>query len=119
MKVVRYGVLLALVILSLSVGLLAKDRNDGKFRLADSAQLGPNQLKAGDYRAVWDGDGPDVQVKILQGKNVVATAPAKLVEATSEQDSITVSDPSRLLQEIHFGGLHKSLVFSLAVAAQN
>jgi hypothetical protein len=48
--------------------------------LADSGQVGSTQLKAGDYKAIWDGTGKDVQVKILQGKNVVATVPAKLVD---------------------------------------
>ena len=85
----------------------------------DSVQVGSTQLKAGDYKATWDGSGPDVEVKILQGKNVVATAPARLEDQSSGQDSVAVRDPgnSRVLQEIDFGGLHKSLVFSPAVAA--
>jgi hypothetical protein len=122
MKVVRYGALLALVALSLSLGLVAKDKkdkNEAKFTLADSVQIGSNELKAGNYKAIWDSSGPDVEVKILQGNNVVATAPAKLVDESSEHDSVTLADPSKLLQEIHFGSLHKSLVFSPAVAAQN
>lgn len=120
MRFVKYVALLALVALSLSSGLFAKDKNEGKFRLFDSVQLGSTQLQAGDYKATWDGTGPDVEVKILQGKNVVATAPAKLVDQSSGQDSVTVGDPSnsRALQEIDFGGLHKALVFSPAVAAQ-
>ena len=123
MKVVKYSALLAMLTLSLSAGLFArdksKDRNEAKFTLVDSVQVGSTELKAGDYKATWDGSGPDVQVKILQGKNVVATVPAKLVDDSSGQDSITVGDPSKLLQQIHFRNLHKSLVFSPAVAAQS
>jgi hypothetical protein len=123
MKVVKYSALLAMLTLSLSAGLFArdksKDKNEGKFTLVDSVQVGSSELKAGDYKATWNGSGPDVQVIILQGKDVVATVPAKLVDDSSGQDSITVGDPSKLLQEIHFRSLHKSLVFSAAVAAQS
>jgi hypothetical protein len=37
-------------------------------------------LQPGDYKVQWEGDGPNVQVSILQGKNVVAKAPAHMVE---------------------------------------
>jgi hypothetical protein len=119
MKIVKYSALLAFVTLSLSVGVFAKDENEGRFTVSDSVQIGSNQLTAGEYKASWEGSGPDVQVKILRGKNVVASAPAKLVDEPSGQNSITRAASSRLVQEIHFGSLHKSLVFSLAVAAQN
>ena len=118
MKVMKYGALLAVVTLSLSLGLFARDKNEGKFTLGDSVQVGSTQLKAGDYKATWDGTGPDLQVKILQGKNVIATAPAKLVDGPSGQDSVTVDDSSKSLQEIHFGSQHKSLVFSPAAPPQ-
>ena len=99
MKVVKYSALLAMVTLSLAVGLFArdkaKDKNEGKFTLVDSVQVGSTELKAGDYKATWDGSGSDVQLKILQGKNVVATAPARLVDDSSGQDSVTVGDPSK------------------------
>jgi hypothetical protein len=117
MKVVKYGALLAMVCVSLSIGLFARDKNEGKFTLIDSVQVGSTQLKPGDYKVVWDGTGPDLQVKILQGKSVIATTPAKLVDESFEQDSVTVDDSSKSLQEIHFGSLHKSLVFSPAVPA--
>jgi hypothetical protein len=115
---VKYGALLGVVSLSLSLGLFARDRNEGKFTLVDSVQVGSTQLKAGDYKVIWDGTGPDLQVKIVQGKNVVATAVAKLVDESFAQDSVTVDDSNKALQEILFGSLHKSLVFSPAVPAQ-
>ena len=37
-------------------------------------------LKPGDYKVQWEGDGANVQVSILQGKNVVVKAPAHMVE---------------------------------------
>ena len=74
MKFMKYSAVLALVAFSLSLGAFAKDRNEGKFTLSDPATVGSTQLKPGDYKATWEGSGSDVQVKILQGKNVVATS---------------------------------------------
>lgn len=121
MKFVKFAALLGLVTLSMSLGVSAKDKNEGKFTLTDSVQVGSTQLKPGDYKATWEGTGSDVQVKILQGKNVVATTSAKLVDRLSGQDSVTVdnSNSSRTLQEIDFGSLRKGLVFGSAVTAQN
>jgi ABC-type nitrate/sulfonate/bicarbonate transport system substrate-binding protein len=46
-------------------------------------------LKAGDYKLQWDGTGPDVELSIVQGKNVVAKVPAKIVElnATTQNNA--------------------------------
>jgi hypothetical protein len=117
MKTLKYSALFTILTLGLSVGLFAKDKNEGKFSVYDSVQVGSTQLKAGDYKAVWDTTGPDVQVKILQGKNVLATVPAKLVDESSARDSVTLSDPGKLVYQIHFGSLHKSLVFGAETAS--
>jgi hypothetical protein len=37
-------------------------------------------LKAGDYKLEWEGNGPDVELSVVQGKNVLAKAPAKVVD---------------------------------------
>ncbi|HKU23850.1 MAG TPA: hypothetical protein VJQ54_00185, partial [Candidatus Sulfotelmatobacter sp.] len=44
-------------------------------------------LKAGDYKLEWEGTGSDVQLKIMQGKNVVAQVPAKVVEMSAPAPS--------------------------------
>jgi hypothetical protein len=121
MKSMKYVALLALVASSLTLGAFAKDKNEGKFTLSDSVQLGSTQLKSGDYKAVWEGTGADVQVKILQGKNVLATTPAKLVDKSTSQDSVSLGNANgkKTLLEIDFGGLRKSLVFDSTVTAQN
>lgn len=38
-----------------------------------------NQLPAGKYTVTWEGSGPTVELKFHKGKNVVATAPAQVV----------------------------------------
>jgi|ERR1700691_2446611 len=48
--------------------------------LQSSTTINGTQLKAGDYKLAWEGSGPNVEVSILQGKNVVAKVPAKVVD---------------------------------------
>lgn len=51
--------------------------------LINPASVNGTKLKAGDYKLEWEGTGPAVEVSIMQGKNVVAKVPAKLVELSS------------------------------------
>ena len=37
-------------------------------------------LKPGDYKILWEGTGPNVEISIMQGKNVVVKASAKVVD---------------------------------------
>ena len=119
MKLMKYFALLAFVA-TLTLGAFAKDQNEGKFTLSDNVQLGSTQLKAGDYKATWEGTGSDVQVKILKGKEVVATVPAKLEDKPSGQSSVSLgtANGAKTLVGIDFGGLHKGLVFDSTVTAQ-
>jgi len=57
----------------------------------------------------WEGSGPNVELSILKGKKVVATAPARMFELgqSSGYDSAVVrknDDGSRSLSEIRFSG---------------
>ena len=66
-------------------------------------------LKPGDYKLQWDGSGPDVEVSILQGKNVVAKVPAKVVDLqAAPQADATVTrhnnDGSSSLAGVRFEG---------------
>lgn len=55
----------------------------GELTLLNPATVNGTNLKAGDYKLQWDGAGSDVQVTIMQGKNVIAKVPAKLVEMST------------------------------------
>lgn len=120
MKSLKYGALVLVAALSLSLGAFAKDKNEAKFTLSNSAQIGSTQLQAGEYKATWEGSGNDVQVKILRGKDVVANTSAKLVDKQDSQDSVTLSGESdvKTVNEIDFGHLHKGLVFGSATTAE-
>jgi hypothetical protein len=41
------------------------------------------QLKPGDYKLEWEGAGPNVEVSVIKGKNVVAKVPAHVVDLRS------------------------------------
>ena len=79
-------------------------------------QVNGKQLGAGSYKLNWDGKGPNVQVQIKQGKHVVATAPAKIVEAQPKSNNdaavIETNGGSRNLVEARFGGKNYKLVFA-------
>ncbi len=51
--------------------------------LINPASINGTMLKAGEYKLQWEGAGPAVEVSIMQGKNVLAKVPAKLVELSS------------------------------------
>ena len=116
MKAVRWIAMLALVASGLTLTAFAKDKNEAKFTLSDAAVLGSTQLKAGDYKAQWDGTGPDVQVKIMKGKEVVASAPAKLIDKKNASGANAVTfgtgNGVRSLNEVDFNSGKQSLVFS-------
>jgi len=49
-------------------------------------------IKAGDYKLKWDGSGSNVELSIMRGKNVIAKAPARLVdlEVPADEDAALV-----------------------------
>jgi len=51
--------------------------------LQSPATINGTKLKAGDYKLEWYGSGPNVEVSIVQGKNVLAKVPAKVVDLNS------------------------------------
>ncbi len=51
--------------------------------LNDSTFVNGTKLKAGDYKLEWEGTGPSVDLSVMQGRNVVAKIPAKIVDLGS------------------------------------
>ena len=118
MKFAKYFLLLAGVALLLPLSAMAKDNgNSGKFTISENVKVGATQLKPGDYKVEWDGSGDNVQVKIIQGKNTVATAPAKLVnhDAPAPYNAVILNEASgggKAISEIDFGKRKEALVLS-------
>ena len=83
-------------------------------QLSHPVSVNGTTLKAGDYKVQWDGNGPNVELSILQGKNVVAKVTAHVVElqAPSGNDAaVTLKNDSGTdsLAGIRFQGKKFSL----------
>ncbi|MGH9544052.1 MAG: hypothetical protein ACRD23_02435 [Terriglobales bacterium] len=100
------GLLLGLALL-LATSVFAA--NKGPLQVTADVTVNGTQLPAGDYMVKWDGAGPNVELNILKGKNVVATVPARMVdlERSPDRDSTVIAldnDGRRSLNEIRFSG---------------
>jgi hypothetical protein len=49
-------------------------------QLSNPVTVNGTKLKPGDYKLQWEGNGPNVELSIMQGKSVLAKVPAHLVE---------------------------------------
>jgi hypothetical protein len=49
-------------------------------QISNPVTVNGTTLKAGDYKVQWEGAGPNVELSILRGKDVVARVPAHVVE---------------------------------------
>jgi hypothetical protein len=74
---VSKSIVLGLALLLASSALAA---TKGSLQLSDNVTLNGTTLKPGDYKVQWEGSGPNVEVKILRGKNVLATVAAHVIE---------------------------------------
>ncbi|HEY6768586.1 MAG TPA: hypothetical protein VI386_27825 [Candidatus Sulfotelmatobacter sp.] len=78
-------------------------------QLNGPVMINGTKLRAGDYKLQWEGNGPDVEVSIMQGKNVVAKAPAHIVNLeTPAVNSAAVTrrsdDGTSTLAGVRFSG---------------
>ena len=81
----------------------------GSLQLNHAVTVNGTQLKAGDYKVEWDGSGPNVELNIIQGKNVVAKVPAHVVDLSSASQSDAAvtkknDDGSTTLAGVRFQG---------------
>jgi hypothetical protein len=106
LSMVSKGLLLGLALLLATSAFAA---NSGSLTVQEPLTVSGKLLPAGDYKVKWDGTGSNVEVSIVQGKKVLATAPARLVDLkdSSKSDAAVVrknDDGSRSLSEIRFSG---------------
>ena len=111
----KYTAILALMLV-VPVALLAAPKNSASVTFPEAVTINGTQVPAGDYRVQWQGTGPAVEASILHGKQVVATAPATLVNAKNDYDgAIETSDGqdnSKILDAIDWS--NRSLRFGQA-----
>ena len=83
--------------------------NKGALHVSAPEMVAGETLAAGDYTVRWDGTGPNIQFRIMQGAKVVVAAPARIValDNVSPADSVVVqieADGSRRLSQMCFSG---------------
>jgi hypothetical protein len=97
----------------------AAEKNSAKVQIDEPVKVADTQLTPGQYRLTWDGTGSDVTVTFLKGNKTVATAPAKLVTASgNEQNAIetfTTADKTQLLKAVDLKNL--TIQFQTPVSA--
>ena len=75
------------VVLGLLLASSAFAAEKGTLELSHAVTVNGTKLKAGDYKVQWEGTGPNVELSIIQGKNVVAKAPARVVDLSKAPDN--------------------------------
>src|SRR5271168_2514717 len=69
----------------------------GSLSINNPVTINGTTLNAGDYKVQWEGTGPNVEVSILKGKNVVAKTTAHIVDlpaAASQDAAVTQANSS-------------------------
>jgi len=122
MKMSRISMMLFGSALLLSSAALAGENNKGKLALTNKIVVDGQSIEPGNYRVEWDGSGPAVQVKLLQGNQTVATLPAHLTEQANRNPedayaTTTEPDGSRALTAIYPGGKRLALEFDQSAAS--
>ena len=81
----------------------AGPRNSANIELDQPVTIAGTQLAPGQYKLIWEGNGPNVNVSFVEGKKTVATAPAKLVSNPPKKKRL--KRPSKLTIRRYCGPL--------------
>jgi hypothetical protein len=103
---VSKSVVMGLALLLASSAFAASKAN---LTLQNPTTINGAKLKPGEYKLEWDGSGPNVEVSIKQGKNVITKVPGKVVDLNEpSHDNAAVltknSDGTRTLAGARFEG---------------
>lgn len=100
--------------LAMATSAIAADK--GSLHVSAPEEVAGERLAVGDYTVRWDDNGPIVQLRIMQGKKVFATARANAVtlQNASINDSVIVDKVNRgipIVSRISFQG--KKVAFDI------
>lgn len=111
--------LFVLAMLSLPALTFAADKKSTSVQIPQPVTVAGTQIAPGNYKLVWEGNGPDVTVTFLNGKKTVATAPAKLVNSQNNQagaiETVATSDKTQVLKAVDLS--KQTIEFETPVAA--
>ena len=111
----RLAVLAIVVGLALASNAMAAGRQSVSVDLREDTSLAGTKIPAGKYKISWTANGAEAEVKVAQGKKVVATTKGKLVEQArpvSDDQVVSRKDASGLfaLAEVRLRGEKSVLV---------
>lgn len=112
----KFAILSKSVVLGLALLLASSAFAAGtkaSLQLSNAVTVNGTTLNAGDYKIQWEGNGPNVEVSFVQGKNVVAKAPARIVELPTPAANTAAlthqGNGANTLDALHFQGKKFSL----------
>ena len=79
----KYLAIVALMLM-IPAAVFAAPKNSANITFDAPVTVNGTQVPAGEYRVEWQGTGTSVQANILQGKKVVASAPATLINGKTQ-----------------------------------
>ena len=118
MKMSRLSFAVLGAALLFATGAFAQEDNKGKLTISEAVTVDGKQLPPGDYKLQWQGAGPNVELKILKGKETVATVPARIVSEPNKSSvnsygTTKQQDGTRALSAINFGGKNYGLAIAV------
>jgi hypothetical protein len=110
-------------VLLVSSAALAAEINKATVRLEDKVTVDGKSIDSGKYLVEWDGNGPNVQVTLVRGKDTVAQFPAHIAEQASPnaQDAYgttTGPDGTKTLTAIYPGKKRIALQIEQSAASR-
>jgi hypothetical protein len=107
MKASKIFALLAMAVLFATSAFAAA--NKASVVISTDTVVGDKTLSAGDYTVRWEGQGQNLELSVVKGKQLVVKTPARLLDLSSASptDSIETkknADGTRTLTKIEFGG---------------
>lgn len=84
MKLSRNLFSLTLASLLFAGGAFAAPASKGTLKLFEPVTVQGKQLAPGQYTVQWNGEGPNVQVHITDGRNAVTAVPARIVQVAAK-----------------------------------
>jgi hypothetical protein len=94
--------------------------NKGSLQIQEPTSVNGTKLAPGDYKLQWDGNGPSVELSIMQGRKVIAKVPAHVVDLSkpAQNDAAVVKnseDGTKTLSEVRLSG--KKFAFAVGEEA--
>ncbi|HSD30208.1 MAG TPA: hypothetical protein VLL75_23105 [Vicinamibacteria bacterium] len=115
MSIQKLAVFATVLVFGMGSVAVAAGRRSLEVDLQDETSLGGTKVPAGKYKISWAGNEGETEVKVMRGRELVATGRGKLVErpqASPDDQVVSRKDATGafVLSEIHVRGEKRVLV---------